>query len=292
MLLVLSEDHKEHLSFLTKTDGSGKNSLRLLRVEVVEEFGRIALDFLRKGTNPKIYEGAARGKADRSSLPAGKLCVPVEMVQHGVEGLMFLMTESSKHMISEVDFMDSVLALGFGEELNQSLLQLYVQHKHQVRSILSQLLCNQPAYHNLEWRLDVQLASRSVRHQIVPMVTIRLLLTRSSDVGSTKSCMDLQTDPISLLHMISTLEAALAAVKTTQAIIHRDLPKHQSGEGYKRISKHLNNTVKTNIIKWRKYGTTVTLQRTGCLPKIDEKKSGQGGWQEANSNTEELQEFL
>lgn len=36
------------------------------------------------------------------------------------------------------------------------MYQLYVQHKHQVRSILSQLLCNQPAYHNLEWRLDVQ----------------------------------------------------------------------------------------------------------------------------------------
>ncbi|XP_054880133.1 COMM domain-containing protein 2 [Poeciliopsis prolifica] len=195
MLLVLSEDHKEHLSFLTKAEGS-----------VVEEFGRIALEFLRKGANPKIYEGAAR-----------KLCVPVGMVQHGVEGLMFLMTESSKHMISEVDFMDSVLALGFGEELNQMLLQLYVQHKHQIRSILSQLLCNQPAYHNLEWRLDVQLASRSVRHQIVPMVTIRLLLTRSSDVGSTQSCMHLQADPSSLLHMISILEAALAAVKTSHA---------------------------------------------------------------------------
>lgn len=96
------------------------------------------------------------------------------MVQHGVEGLMFLMTESSKHMvthshsdtslcvwniwgcllldpeqnqsnlhylaitvnrshchtlcvcvqISEVDFLDSVLVLGFGEELNQILLQV------------------------------------------------------------------------------------------------------------------------------------------------------------------------
>lgn len=65
--------------------------------------------------------------------------------------------------------------------------------------------------------VSCQLASRSVRHQIVPMVTIRLLLTRSSDVGSTHSCMDLQTDPRSLLHMISTLEAALAAVKTSHA---------------------------------------------------------------------------
>ncbi|KAI3368570.1 hypothetical protein L3Q82_025577, partial [Scortum barcoo] len=53
----------------------------------------------------------------------------------------------------------------------------------------------------------------------------------------------------------------------------RELPKHQrdlivqrfqSGEGYKRIW----NRVKTVIIKWRKYGTTVTLPRTGRPSKI------------------------
>ncbi|KAM8889160.1 COMM domain-containing protein 2 isoform 2-T2 [Synchiropus picturatus] len=102
MLLVLSEEHKEHLGFLLKVDSA-----------VVGEFGRIALEFLRKGTSPKIYEGAAR-----------KLGVPVDTVQHGVEGLMFLLTESSKHMVSEVDFVDSVLVLGLGEELNQILLQV------------------------------------------------------------------------------------------------------------------------------------------------------------------------
>ncbi|KAM6921372.1 COMM domain-containing protein 2 [Xenentodon cancila] len=191
MLLVLSEDHKEHLSFLPEVGPS-----------VVREFGRIALEFLRRGSSPKVYEGAAR-----------KLGVPVEMVQHGVEGLMFLMAESSKHMISELDFMDSVLVLGFSEELNQILLQLYQQHHSQIRSILSQLVPSQPAYHNLEWRLDVQLASRFIRQQVVPMVTMRLLLSTSNEaVGRV-----LQTDPSTLLHLISTLEAALAAMKTSHA---------------------------------------------------------------------------
>ncbi|KAF3835626.1 hypothetical protein F7725_028184 [Dissostichus mawsoni] len=142
MLLVLSEEHKEHLSFLPQVDAA-------------------ALEFLRRGTSPKIYEGAAR-----------KLGVSVEMVQHGVEGLMFLMTESSKHMISEVDFLDSVLVLGFSEELNQILLQLYLQHHAHIRSILSQLPSNQPAYHNLD---------RAVRQQVVPMLTLRLLLSGVGD---------------------------------------------------------------------------------------------------------------
>ncbi|XP_070764998.1 COMM domain-containing protein 2 [Enoplosus armatus] len=195
MLLVLSDDHKEHLAFLPKVDAA-----------VVGEFGRIALEFLRRGVSPKIYEGAAR-----------KLCVPVEMVQHGVEGLMFLMSESSKHMLSQVDFLDSVLVLGFGEELNQILLQLYLEHHSQIRSILSQLPSNLPAYHNLEWRLDVQLASRSVRQQVIPMLTMRLLLTRGCDSRSDHSSRILQTDPSTLLHLISTLEAALAAIKTSHA---------------------------------------------------------------------------
>lgn len=189
MLLVLSEDHKDHLAFLSEVDTA-----------VVAEFGRIALEFLRRGTSPKIYEGAAR-----------KLGVPVEIVQHGVEGLMFLMTESAKHMISEADFLDSVLVLGFGEELNQILLQLYVQHQSQIRSILSQLAFNLPAYHNMEWRLDVQLASRSVHQQVIPILTMHLLLMRGYDSSS----MVLQTDPNTLLHLISSLEAALAAMKNS-----------------------------------------------------------------------------
>ncbi|XP_060934313.1 COMM domain-containing protein 2 [Limanda limanda] len=192
MLLVLSNEHKEHLSFLPKVDTA-----------VVAEFGRIALEFLRRGSSPKIYEAAAR-----------KLCVPVDMVQHGVEGLMFLMTESSKHMISEVDFLDSVLALGFGDELNQILVQLYLQHQRPIRSILSQLPSTLPAYHNLEWRLDVQLASRSIRQQVIPTLTMRLLLTRGCDGGISRV---LQTDPSTLLHLISTLEVALAAMKTSHS---------------------------------------------------------------------------
>uniref|UniRef100_A0A665T587 COMM domain-containing protein n=1 Tax=Echeneis naucrates TaxID=173247 RepID=A0A665T587_ECHNA len=175
MLLVLSDDHKEHLAFLPTVDPA-----------VVGEFGRIALEFLRKGSSPKIYEGAAR-----------KLCVPVDMVQHGVEGLMFLMTESSKHMISEVDFLDSVLALGFGDELNQMILFEYSTPIH--------------------WSLSVCfLASRSIRQQVIPMLTMRLLLTRGSD-SCDHSVKVLQTDPSTLLHLISTLEAALAAMKTSHS---------------------------------------------------------------------------
>ncbi|XP_038858881.1 COMM domain-containing protein 2 [Salvelinus namaycush] len=190
MLLVLSDEHKEHLGFLPEVDSA-----------VVGEFGRIAVEFLRKGTNPKIYEGAAR-----------KLSVDAETVQHGVEGLMYLLTESSKLMISEVDFQDSVLVLGFTEDLNQLLLQLYLENRKEIRHILGELTPSLPHYHNLEWRLDVQLASRALRQQVKPTVTMKLHLEES---GGDKSAKVLQTDPATLMHLIQELEKALAELKTT-----------------------------------------------------------------------------
>ncbi|XP_033894521.3 COMM domain-containing protein 2 isoform X2 [Acipenser ruthenus] len=189
MLLVLTDEHKEHLAFLPEVDSA-----------VVGEFGRIALEFLKKGSNSKIYEGAAR-----------KLNVAVDTVQHGVEGLMYLLSESSKLMISEVDFQDSVVVLGFPEELNKLLLQLYLDNQKEIRNILSELAPNLPHYHNLEWRLDVQLASRALRQQIKPTVTFKLHLEQNGE----ESAKVLQTDPATLLHLIQQLEQALGEMKTT-----------------------------------------------------------------------------
>uniref|UniRef100_A0A8C5M493 COMM domain containing 2 n=1 Tax=Leptobrachium leishanense TaxID=445787 RepID=A0A8C5M493_9ANUR len=188
MLLVLSDEHREHLRILTQVDSA-----------VVGEFGRIAVEFLRKGSNPKVYEGAAR-----------KLDVSSTTIQQAVEGLTYLLIESSKLMISELDFQDSVLVLGFPEELNKVLLQLYLDNKKEIRRILGDLEPSLPHYHNMEWRLDVQLASRSRRHQIKPTVTMKLHLKQHEELSTRV----LQTDPATLLHLIQELEQALAEMKT------------------------------------------------------------------------------
>lgn len=49
-----------------------------------------------------------------------------ETVRHGVEGLMYLLIECSKLMVNEIDFQDSIMTLGFSEELNQELLAVSV----------------------------------------------------------------------------------------------------------------------------------------------------------------------
>lgn len=46
-------------------------------------------------------------------------------------------------------------------------MQLYLQHHSEIRSILSQLPSNLPAYHNLEWRLDVQVRLRFIHRCLI-----------------------------------------------------------------------------------------------------------------------------
>ncbi|NWZ20461.1 COMD2 protein, partial [Asarcornis scutulata] len=165
----------------------------------VGELGRLAVELLRRGAAPRACETAAR-----------KLNTGVDTIQHGVEGLMYLLTESSKLMISEIDFQDSIRVLGFSEELNKLLLQLYLDNRKEIRSILSELAPKLPSYHSLEWRLDVQLASRSLRQQIKPAVTMKLHLNQNED----QTAQVLQTDPSTLVHLIQQLEQALGEMKT------------------------------------------------------------------------------
>ncbi|XP_014109752.1 PREDICTED: COMM domain-containing protein 2 [Pseudopodoces humilis] len=162
------------------------------------ELGRLALEQLRRGAAPRACETAAR-----------KLNIGIDTIQHGVEGLVYLLTESSKLMISEVDFQDSIHVLGFSDELNKSLLQLYLDNRKEIRSILGELAPRLPSYHSLEWRLDVQLASRSLRQQIKPAVTMKLHLNQNED----QTAQVLQTDPATLLHLIQQLEQALGEMK-------------------------------------------------------------------------------
>eukprot|EP00118_Oscarella_pearsei_P005359 m.24580 g.24580 ORF g.24580 m.24580 type:complete len:87 (+) comp28647_c0_seq1:66-326(+) len=86
MLIVLGDDHKEHLSFLSNVD-----------TDVVREFCKLSVEFLRKGVNPKLYQAANRTLTEshkrfqclRSLISTEKLGVTAETVRHGVEGLMY-----------------------------------------------------------------------------------------------------------------------------------------------------------------------------------------------------------
>ena len=58
--------------------------------------------------------------------------------------------------------------------ISLSLLQVYQENCQEVRAILSQMTLDLPHYHDLEWRLEVQLASRSLQQQALPSLSLRL----------------------------------------------------------------------------------------------------------------------
>uniref|UniRef100_A0AAV2L3Z4 COMM domain-containing protein n=1 Tax=Knipowitschia caucasica TaxID=637954 RepID=A0AAV2L3Z4_KNICA len=116
--------------------------------------------------------------------------------------------------LSEADFLDSLLVLGFSKEVNDMLLQLYQQQGPQVCSVLSQMRPTLPEYHSLEWRLDVHVSRRALRQQLCPVMTLCLALTEGG-TGEQSTRRLLQARPSTLLHLLRELESALDAMKST-----------------------------------------------------------------------------
>ena len=62
-------------------------------------------------------------------LSIEKLGVDTATVRQSVQGLMFLLVESSKLSVNEIDFLDSIMILGFDEELNKELYAVSLLHQ-------------------------------------------------------------------------------------------------------------------------------------------------------------------
>ncbi|XP_023209716.1 COMM domain-containing protein 2-like [Centruroides sculpturatus] len=187
MLLVLDDQHKEHLKFLNNLDSA-----------VMREFCKLSIEFLQKGSNPKLYQTAAQ-----------KLRVDAEMVQHAIEGIMYLITEAVKMGLSDLELKDSMISIDLPEIIQEEIMQFHSSRRNDVRKELSGLSTAYPHYHNLKWRLDVQLATRSLRHQTTPLIMLKLELIQDEKVKSFL----LQIDPVNLIHMTEVLDQALKESK-------------------------------------------------------------------------------
>lgn len=191
MLLSLRNDHKEHLSLLISQS-----------TQVVVDFCKLSIDFLHNGPNNKLYKSAAH-----------KLEVETEVVQNCVHGLVNLLLLSCKHKLSEADFRDSVLTLGFNNEQQIVLNEFYKTKSAEIESALEKLAVKEDHYMNLEWRFEVQVASRSLPHQVTPLIALDLSL-QSQNQNESRNIL-LQTDTTNLSHITTKLKAALAESRTS-----------------------------------------------------------------------------
>lgn len=186
MLLTLKPDHKKHVLLLTEHEP-----------QVLQYFCKLALDYLQKGPNMKLYNTAAQ-----------KLQVEVNVMRNSVEGLVNLLLESCRYKLSTKDFRDSVIALGFSEDQEVILGEFYSSKRDEILGVLPNIGFKLPEYHDMEWRFEVQLASRSLLKQVAPLITLDLSIKNPDKEESVEHVL-LQTDPNNLLHITQVLEEAL-----------------------------------------------------------------------------------
>jgi len=193
MIIVFSEHHKKHLAFLKDQP-----------IEVLTQFCNLILGYMRKGSegSRKIFMGAAK-----------KLGVSVEVIESALNALCFLFSEATKLNLKEQDFVDSVLVLAFPDGHNAYLKEVYLNNKVEIRNLLSDLSVELPHYKNLEWRLDIQLSSRTNRNLLNPIFLLQL-----ETIDNTQSQTQvLQADWPNLKHLATELESALYTIKELYA---------------------------------------------------------------------------
>jgi hypothetical protein len=188
--LWLTDAHKADLDFM-----------KAFPAEVTGEFARLAIEFLQTGPNEKFFRQAAK-----------KLKVPAETVEEGLSALGFLMLEAARVGLSTADMMVEALTineLGFDDAAKGAVASHYSQNVKQLRDIIATTKLTTPHYKDLEWRLDVQVASRSVRQQVKPTYLLKLHThAKGSPVEDTEPTV-MEADYASLKHITTELQAAL-----------------------------------------------------------------------------------
>ncbi|KAG8034824.1 hypothetical protein G9C98_007900 [Cotesia typhae] len=108
-----------------------------------------------------------------------------------------------------------VISLGFIDDKEPLITNLYTSKKPELESSLSNIGFKLPEYHNMEWRFETQIASRSMLKQCDPFVTMDFALKNSDDSQKLQHII-LQSDATNLLHVAEELEAALLEGRSQQ----------------------------------------------------------------------------
>ena len=123
--------------------------------EHVAEFCKIALTFMQKGATRALFKRAAKqiGTTDAK-------------VESCITGLSQIFTECSKVRASASDVMISTSDFGFSADKQQAVADFYVAHKDEIKRAVeaARPVTAVPRLVDLHWRLDVEVARRSIHN--------------------------------------------------------------------------------------------------------------------------------
>ncbi len=113
--------------------------------------------------------------------------------------------------LNEKEILESLQLAEFNSSSIEQISACSRSNKEQIKTYLSNLKLDTKSYHDLEWRVDYKLASRSIRKCAEPEILLKLDLKTPGDGIETRL---LKTDVTNLAHLTATLEEALNEMKT------------------------------------------------------------------------------
>lgn len=124
--------------------------------------------------------------------------------------------------LKEKEVNESLVLAGVKPESIGEIERVVNANSSHLRSNLSGMRLRPVEYSNLEWRVDVNLASRATRETVEPEIVLKLDLkspTRNNNDDNEDAQADitseiLKTDVVNLVHMTNCLDEALNEIKT------------------------------------------------------------------------------
>ena len=118
--------------------------------------------------------------------------------------------------MNEKELRDSLTLLGFKSNLIEEITESSLAHQNQIQTYLENLKMKVKSFNDLEWRIDVKLATKSLYKQIEPEIILKLNLNSNEQVDkSNKTEVHiLQTDIVNLVHLTNSLDDALNEMKS------------------------------------------------------------------------------
>lgn len=205
MSFCLKNEQKEHLRIV-----------REIPTEDVVDLCKSAFEYLTIGPNTAKYDQLAK-----------KYCYTSEKIQASIEALIMLLIDATKAKATDISDFENLRKDGFSPDV----IAIFIQFVNSKRLLIEGSIktANLRAYRliNLEWRLDVRIASRCLLKQSTVFVIMKLNLHKepknenrdlinleknkpvhSDEIANRKDVL-VQTDVNSLVHIISVLEEAL-----------------------------------------------------------------------------------
>lgn len=141
--------------------------------EVVSDFAHIAAAMAVSGEPP----------SSKFQAPARRLKVTAEAVEKAVKALCDVMVLAAQAGFSEENVIKLAVSFGFDEASSTAIAAQFQERVSEIRHRVTGSLFGVPNFSRLQWRLDLQLASRNVRRQAIPSFLLKMSTKPSHVTG-------------------------------------------------------------------------------------------------------------